>query len=73
MNEPETTTHFLLRCCLFDNLRITLMNDLSNIDNSILLLTENDLINLLLFGSRKYDMTTNKLILFIVTNYIKKN
>ena len=70
MTEPETTSHFLLRCCNFDNLRISLMNDLSYIDNSILSLTGNSLVNLLLFGSNKYNITTNTTILTKVIDYI---
>ena len=71
MNEPETTSHFLLRCCNFVNSRNILMNDISYIDNSILLLSESNLINLLLYGSKKYDSITNKTILTIVINFIK--
>ena len=54
MNEPGTTSHFLLHCCNFDNSRTILRNDLSYIDNSILFLTERNLTNLLLFGSKKW-------------------
>ena len=71
MTEPETTSHFLLRCCNFDNLRNSLMNDLSYIDNSILFLTESNLNHLLLFGNNKYDTNTNKMILTRVIKFIK--
>ena len=33
--ETESTAHFFLRCRYYNNIRITLMNELNDIDNSI--------------------------------------
>ena len=33
--ETESTAHFILRCRYYKNIRITLMNELNDIDNSI--------------------------------------
>ena len=73
MAEAETTCHFLLRCCNFTNIRMSLMNDLSHIDNSFTLLTENKLVDLLLFGCDKYDSLTNRIILNLTISFIKES
>ena len=49
------------------------MNDLSHIDNSFTLLTENNLVNLLLFGCDKYDSVTNRIILNLTISFIKES
>ena len=49
------------------------MNDLSHIDNSFTLLTENKLVDLLLFGCDKYDSLTNRIILNLTISFIKES
>ena len=69
--QPENTNHFLLHCHNYDNLRLTLMNDLNIIDTTISSLNETNLVDLLLFGDIKYDSTTNQKILQATINFIK--
>ena len=61
--EPETTTHFFLRCHFYNAIRITLMNDLMTIDSSIPSIKDEILVDLLLYGNDKFDDKTNQAIL----------
>ena len=49
--EVESVSHYYLRCPNYINQRSDLMNELSNLDPSILLLNHNTLTTLLLFGN----------------------
>ena len=51
--EPETTTHFLLHCPHHNEHRQTLLDNLYNIDNSIINLSDDDMVLLLLYGNIK--------------------
>ena len=42
--ETESTAHFFLRCRYYDNICITLMNELNHIDNSITSTQPNELL-----------------------------
>ena len=55
MLEPETTSFYLLWCHLFQTERITLVNDIKEIDENVI---KNDLHRILLYGNR-YD--TNRI------------
>ena len=71
--EPESTLHFLLHCHYYDNIRLSLMSELHSIDASISLLDDTNLVNLLLFGDKKYDLNTNRSILYSTISFIKKS
>ena len=71
--EPENTLHFLLHCHLYDDLRLTLMSDLNILDSSISLLDDADLIVLILYGDKKYNLTTNQKILKATINFLKNS
>ena len=51
----ESDVHFFLHCHHFSQQRQTLMNNIRPIDKDIINETDNDLINILLFGSNKYE------------------
>ena len=59
--EPETTDHYLLRCKLYTDLRLDLLNDIYTINQSLKIFSEDQLVNVLLFGSENFtlDATTN--------------
>ena len=69
--EPENTSHFLLYCHRYDNLRQTLMSNLDVIDPSIPLMSDVRLVHLLLYGDKKYDLSTNQKILQITIKFLK--
>ena len=60
--ETETTNHFSLRCQLFANER-QLLDDVYRIDASIKNLNEESLIDVLLYGSDRFNDSKNKQIL----------
>lgn len=63
-NEDEPTTHFLLCCPLYQNIRQVYLSKISQIDNSdVSILPSDHLTNLLLYGSKSYNSITNELIL----------
>ena len=61
--EPNTTSHFLLRCHLFQVERITLLNDIKENDEHIISENTSNLDQILLYGNENYDHDTNKKIL----------
>ena len=50
--EPETTDHYLLRCILYTDMRLDRLNDIYTINQSLKNLSEDQLVNVLLFGSK---------------------
>ena len=57
--EAETTAHYFLRCHFYNANRSTLMNELNEIDSSFSALNENKFIDLILYGSDKFDDKRN--------------
>ena len=53
--ETESTLHFFLRCQNYTILRRALMNDLKNINDAIMSLSESDLHHIMLYGSKNFD------------------
>ena len=69
--ETETTSHFFLRCQFFANERQMLLDDVYRIDTSIQNLNEESLIDVLLYGSDRFNDSKNKQILLHTTWYIQ--
>ena len=63
-------SHFFMRCNLFHNERLILMNKLLNIDPDIHFLDEIAISNLLLYGDDKYNLNMNFKILTVSIDYI---
>ena len=57
--EVESTSHFFLHCLHYNDICETLLNELKSVDENILKLSENKLINLLLYGDSKFDSNKN--------------
>ena len=57
--ETESTDHFFLRCRNYNNIRITLMNELNDIDNSIFLRQPNELLRIIIYGDCKFKDNVN--------------
>ena len=60
--EPETTDHYLLRCKLYTDLRLDLLNDI---------FSEDQLVNVLLFGSENFTLDANANILRRTIAFLK--
>ena len=58
--ETETTSHFFLRCQFFANERRKLRDDVYWPDDSIKHLNEESLIDVLLYGSDRFNGSKNK-------------
>ena len=61
----ENNVHFFLHCHHFSLQRQTLMNNIKSIDKDIINVTVGDLVNILLFGSSKYQYHINSKILTV--------
>ena len=62
-NETETTSHYLLGCHLFSEERTKLLENLKNLDNSLLSHRDDELLHILLYGSHKLSSSINNKIL----------
>ena len=72
--EDETTSHFLVRCPRYKNLRLVYLSKISQIINSdVSILPLDHLTDLLLYGSKAYNAITNDLILTETIIYIYKS
>ena len=67
----ETTCHFFLRCQFFISHRTKLLNSVFKNDPSIQKLSDDNLVNLLLYGSENFDFKINQNILYLTITYIK--
>ena len=72
--ESESTTHFLLNCPFYNNQRIALFVSIRDIDVTISNLSEDNLVNTLLYGNNElYSSETNTLILNCIICYLKSS
>ena len=71
--ENESTAHFFLSCRYYDNIHITLMNELNDIDNSITSRQPNELLQIILYGDCKFKDNVNKRILIATIQFIKNS
>ena len=66
----QNNVHFFLHCHHFSLQRQTLMNNIKSIDKDIINATDSDLVNILLFGSSKYQYHINSKILSFSNGFI---
>ena len=69
--EPEATHHYLLRCKLYTDLRLDLLNDIYTINQSLNNFSEDQLVNVLLFGSENFTLDANANILRRTIEFLK--
>ena len=69
--EAETTIHFFLRCHFYNSNRANLKNDLENISISLSMVSDSNLISLLLYGDGKFDDTKNRKVLMSTIRFIR--
>ena len=70
--EAETTAHYFLRCFFYNANRSALMNELNETDSSFSTLNENKFVDLILYGSDKFDGKKNHNVLMCIVKFISK-
>ena len=68
--EVETTSHYFLRCQLFSNQRIRLLNDTRHVRNDPFHLEDEEFVKVLLFGKSSLNLAENRSIILATINFI---
>ena len=71
--EIEFLSHFFLHCHHFTNRRATLLDDLQSVDKNIPNFSDNELVDLLLYGSPNFNLNQNNKILSSSISFIIKS
>ena len=71
--EIESTMHYLLRCSFFTDIRKTLLDNIVEIIGSLSDLSDDKLVDLLLYGNEIYSKDINTAILKYTIIYIKSS
>ena len=66
----ESTSHFLLHCHHYTKIRVTLLNSIAEIIGNTFNINDECLVNLLLFGSKKYTEIDNSHIVNTAIKYL---
>ena len=69
--KTETTSHYLLRCHLFSEQRTKLPENLKNIDNTLLSHRDDELLQILLYGSHEFSSSVNNKILSLAIEFLE--
>ena len=70
-NETETTSHYLLCCHLFSEQRTKLLENLKNLDNTLLSHRDDELQQILLYGSHKFSSSVSNKILSLTIEFLE--
>ena len=68
--ETESTSHFLVHCHHYTNIRLTLLNSIAEIIGNTFNINDECLVNLLLFGNQKYTEIDNSYIINVTIKYL---
>ena len=68
--EIESTSHFLLHCHYYTNIRVTLLSSITEIIGNTFNINDECLVSLLLFGSHKYTEIDNSYIVNATIKYL---
>ena len=68
--EIASTSHFSLHCHHYTNIRLTPLNSIAEIIGNTFHITDESLVNLLLFGSRKHTEIDNSHIVNATIKYL---
>ena len=71
--EPESTSHFFLHCHHYNTIRSILFEDLNSVDKNLFKLSDNELTLILLYGSTKYSLMNNRILLNSLIKYIENS
>ena len=67
------SSHFFLKCHYFTNIRATLFDNLKSIDANFPSFLDSEIVELLLYGSPKFDLNQNNKILTSSLSFILKS
>ena len=67
----ETTIHYLLRCRLYPVQRAELLDGVYKLDSTLQNSSEDQLLTVLLYGSKKYALNVNKEIITLTISFLK--
>ena len=71
--EIESFSHFFLHCHYFTNIHSTLFSELQSVGANIAKFSDNDIVDLLLYGSPKFDTDQSHKILGSCISFILKS
>ena len=71
--EPESTSHFLLHCHHYNTIQSILFEDLNSVDMNLLKFSDNELTLILLYGSTKYSLMNNRVLLDTSIKYTENS
>ena len=71
--EVESSSHFFLHCHYHIDIRKTLFHELQSIDENILNQSDNEIMELLLYGSKKFNFQQNYSLLEFAIKFILKS
>ena len=69
--ENETSSHYLLRCHLLSEQRTKLLENLKNLDHTLLSHRDEELLRILLYRSHKFSYSVNNKILPLTIEFIE--
>ena len=69
--ESDCIEHFFLRCHSYISFWTTIMNELHDIDSSLVSRSSNDIFRVILYSDKRFNPCTNKIILTATIKYIK--
>ena len=69
--ETETTSHYILRCHLFSEQRTRLLENLKNLDNTLLSHRDDELLQILFCKSHKFSSSVNNKILSQTIDFLE--
>ena len=68
----ETSCYYLLHCSLYTNERLAFLNVIKGIDNSILELNDSHIVEVLLYGIKFLDISSNTTLLNATIDFLLK-
>ena len=71
--EIESLSHLFLHCHNFTNISATLLDDLQSVDRSIISFPDNELVDLILYGTPNFNLNQNNKILSSSISFIIKS
>ena len=71
--ETEITLHFFLRCRLYPTIRTELPDDIYTVASSLTNYPDENLLNILLYGSEYFSVKTNQSVLKSTIKFLKSS
>ena len=72
VKKPETTLHYLWCCDFYSIYRRELLNDICALNHSLMNISEENLLKVLLYGAEEFSFKSNSEFLKSIIKFIKK-